>query len=158
MSDIQFLPIDGERLAAMREQGMDEHGNPWTLRPAEGWEPLRCCLRRASAGEDIALISYSPWTRPSPWREVGPVFVHFGRCDGYGATGDYPPVFRDSPSMLNPFDHAGARAYEHITFVTPADDHEAAVRAVMSQPEVAFLHVRSSVAGCLTFEVQPVDG
>jgi hypothetical protein len=132
MTDIHFLPIAGERLAAMREHGMDEHGNPWTLRSAEGWEPLRCCLRRASPGEEIALISYSPWTRPNP------------------------PAFQDSPSMLNPFDHTGARVYEHITFVDPGDDHEAAVRAVMSQPEVAFLHVRSSVAGCLTFEVQPV--
>jgi hypothetical protein len=156
MSDIVFTAIDPERLEAMRDSGKDEHGNPWTRRVAEGWEPLRCCLRKATEREDIALISYSPWTEPSPWAETGPVFVHFGRCEGYDATGDYPEAFRHSRSMLNPFDHTGARAYEHITFLEPDDDHEQAVRAVLSQPNVAHLHVRSATAGCFTFAARPV--
>lgn len=61
MSTLQYKAIDPERLAAMRSQGADEFGNPWKQRTAEGWEPLRCCLRTAAEGEDIALISYSPW-------------------------------------------------------------------------------------------------
>jgi Protein of unknown function (DUF1203) len=156
MADIQFLPIDPARLAAMRDRGSDEFGNAWRGFPAEGWEPLRCCLRPAGAGEDIALICYSPWTAPSPWAEAGPVFVHNGPCAGYAGTGDYPPAFRDSLSVLNPFDHNGARAYKHITFVGPGDDHEAAVRRILAQPDVAYLHVRSSTAGCFTFEARPV--
>lgn len=156
MSDIEFTAIDPERLTRMREQNADEFGNPWTLRVAEGWEPLRCCLRKARDAEEIALICYTPWTEPSPWAEAGPVFVHFGQCAGYDAPGEYPEDFRRSPSMLNPFDHTGARAYEHITFVKPDDDHEAAVRAVLDQPSVAYLHVRSSTAGCFTFAVHPV--
>jgi hypothetical protein len=75
---------------------------------------------------------------------------------GYAATSEWPEAFTRSPSMLNPFDHTGARAYDHITFVQPDEDHEAAVRAVMSHPEVAYLHVRSSVAGCFTFAVERV--
>src|SRR6266516_8204373 len=70
---------DASLLDAMRERGADEFGNPWKPRHAAGWEPLRCCLRKARAGEDIALISYSPWTDWTPWAEAGPVFVHFGR-------------------------------------------------------------------------------
>src|SRR6267154_1817134 len=65
MSTLQYKVIDPERLDAMRSQGADEFGNPWKQRTAEGWEPLRCCLRTAREGEDIALISYSPW--PQPW-------------------------------------------------------------------------------------------
>jgi hypothetical protein len=156
MSDIEFTAIDPERLDAMRDNGKDEQGNPWTLRVAEGWEPLRCCLRKATELEHIALIGYSPWTEPSPWAETGPVFVHFGPCEGYHTTGDYPEMFRHSRSMLNPFDHTGARAYEHITFLGPEDDHEAAVRTVLSQPDVAYLHVRSATAGCFTFAARPV--
>jgi Protein of unknown function (DUF1203) len=156
MSDVQFTAIDPERLERMRERGADEHGNPWTMRPAEGWEPLRCCLRKPEAGERIALICYSPWTRPSPWLEAGPVFVHFGRCDGYDTPDVYPEAFRHSRSMLNPFNHEGARAYEHITFLEPEVDHEAAVRTVLAQPDVAFLHVRSAVAQCFTFAARPV--
>ena len=154
MSDIRFIAIAEDRLRAMRAAGWDEHGNPWTHRRAEGWEPLRCCLRTAGEGDDIALICYTPWTRPSPWAEAGPVFVHFHHCDGYPTTGDFPAAFRRSRSMLNPFDHSGARVYDRITFLDRQDDHEAAVRAIMTEPEVDFLHVRSAAAGCFHFEVR----
>ncbi|MGH3387658.1 MAG: DUF1203 domain-containing protein, partial [Actinomadura sp.] len=70
MNETQFLPIDPDRLEAMRERGLDEFGNVWEKRPAEGWEPLRCCLRKAESNEDIALICYSPWVAPSPWAEA----------------------------------------------------------------------------------------
>jgi hypothetical protein len=154
MSDIEHLPIDPLRLAAMRDAGADEFANPWTLRPAEGWEPLRCCLRRALPSEPTALICFTPWTSPSPWAEAGPVFVHHDACSGYADTHRYPEAFLDSPSIVNPFDHSGARAYEHITFVEPDEDHEAAVRAVLGRDEVAFAHVRSATAGCFTFAVR----
>lgn len=155
MSDIEYRAIDPERLARMREQQTDEFGNPWALRVAEGWEPLRCCLEIAGEGDEIALICYTPWTEPSPWAEAGPVFVHFGPCQGYQDAGRYPEALRNGKRMLNPFDHEGARAYEHITFVGPEDDHEAAVRRILDEPDVAYLHVRSATAGCFTFEARP---
>jgi hypothetical protein len=62
---------------------------------------------------------------------------------------------RNSRSLLNRFGHDGARDYRHITFVEPGADHDAAVRAVMAQPGVAHLHVRSAVAQCFTFAVRP---
>jgi hypothetical protein len=153
----EYLAIDPERLDSMRRQGADEFGSPWKPQVAKGWEPLRCCLRKAAAGDDIALVGYSPWTLPwtTPWSEAGPVFVCFHRCPGYPTTDRYPPELRTQHAQLNPFDHNGARAYRHITFVEPHDDHDAAVRAVLGQPDVAWLHVRSAVAQCFTFEVRP---
>lgn len=135
----------------MRDAGQDEMGNKWQLRVAEGGEPLRCCLRKAQADEDIALICYSPWTQPSPWLEAGPVFVHYEACEGYAATDRYPETFLHNKAILNPFDHTGARAYDHITFLDPEDDHEQALRAVLGQPDVAYVHVRSGTAGCFHF-------
>lgn len=149
----QHLPINPTRLQRMRDHSADETGNPWKLRPATGGEPLRCCLTRAHPNEDIALITYSPWTRPDPWAETGPVYVHHDPCPGYPTPDRYPPAFLASPAMLNPFDHTGARAYDHITWLHPDDDHEAAARLILAQPDVAFLHVRSAVAGCFTFEI-----
>ena len=156
MSDITYLAIAPERLAAMRGRGADEFGNPWRPRAATGWEPLRCCLRTARPGEDIALISYSPWPLPwdTPWAGAGPVFVCSGACGGYRTPGEYPPGLRDRYSLLNPFDETSARAYQHIRFVEPGEDYPAAVEAVMAQPGVACLHVRSATAQCFTFEVR----
>jgi hypothetical protein len=152
MTDIEIIAIDPDRLKTMRDNGSDEFGNPWTLRVAEGWEPLRCCLRKPEVGEEIALICYSPWTRQSPWAESGPIFVHFGQCDGH--SGGYPAEVGHGKTMLNPFDADGARVYDHITFIEPGEDHEGIVRALALRPEVDFVHVRSASAGCFTFEVR----
>ena len=154
MTEIRYLPIDPDRLAAMRANGADEFGNPWTPFPARGWEPLRCCLRRPEPGEPVVLMTYCPWRSPDPWMEAGPVFVHSGPCDGYAATDTYPVQLANSPRVLNPFDRAGARAYAHITFVGPDDDHDAAVRTLLADPEIGFVHVRSAEAGCFTFEAR----
>jgi hypothetical protein len=156
MENVTYLALDPRRLDAMRQRGADEFGHPWAPRTAQGWEPLRCCLRKAVAGEDIALISYSPWPLPwsSPWSEAGPVFVCFHDCPGYPDTDHYPPALLRQHALLNPFDPQGARAYRHIRFVEPDQDHESAVRTVLGQPDVAFLHVRSAVAQCFTFEVR----
>ena len=154
MTEIQYLPIDADRLAAMREKGADEFGNPWTPYPASGKEPLRCCLRLAGKGESIALITYTPWTRTDPWMEAGPVFVHSGECAGYAQTGTYPEAFAHSRRMFNTFDRDGVRAYRHITFVGPDDDHDTIVRTLLANPEIGFVHVRSTDAGCFTFEAR----
>ncbi|MEV4318310.1 DUF1203 domain-containing protein [Actinocrispum sp. NPDC049592] len=148
---LRYTAIPADRLAAMRAAGMDEHGNKWQLRSAEGWEPLRCCLERAEQDEDIALICYTPWTEPSPWLEAGPIFVHHNECAGYQTPDQYPPLFAHNKAILNPFDHTGARAYDHITFLAPADDHEEAAHKILNEPEVAHIHARSQEAGCFHF-------
>jgi len=51
MADIEYRPIDPDRLAAMRAKGADEFGNVWAPYPAAGGEPLRCCLRTADPAE-----------------------------------------------------------------------------------------------------------
>ncbi|MET0235595.1 MAG: DUF1203 domain-containing protein [Kibdelosporangium sp.] len=149
--EIQYTAIPAGRLDAMRAAGADEFQNKWQLRVAEGWEPLRCCLRQAEVDENIALICYSPWESPSPWMEAGPVFVHHDGCAGYAGTSAYPETLLHNKAILNPFDHTGARFYEHITFLDPDDDHEKALREVLEQPGVAFVHVRSGTAGCFHF-------
>ena len=85
--------IDPAHLDKVRSSGADGHGN--RLRPfaATGQgEPLRCCLRYAEPGEQITLMSYAPFDHPSVWTEVGPVYIHDARCDGYAPTG--PRVLR----------------------------------------------------------------
>ena len=52
---------------------------------------------------------------------------------------------------FNPFDHTGARAYDHITFLTPTDNHEEAAHKILNEPEVAHIHARSQEAGCFHF-------
>ena len=151
---LTVLAIDPDRLAAMRDAGTDEHGNPFTGYSAQGWEPLRCCLRVARPAEQIALISYRPFVTTSPWAETGPVYVHAAACAGYPSDAGLPPELRTGPRMLRGYHPDGSLAYEHITQVPDGVDLEAPLRELLSVPEVAEVHVRAVRTQCLTYGVR----
>ena len=122
--------IDPVRLDIVRTTGADGHGNQ--LRPfaATGQgEPLRCCLRYAEPGEQITLISHAPFKQPSVWREVGPVYIHAARCEGYTPTGRLPEQLASGPRVLRTYRADDTMNYEHNTVVTDeaelAADHRA---------------------------------
>jgi hypothetical protein len=146
-------PIDPPRLAAMRDAGSDEHGNPFTAHPAEGWEPLRCCLQTADAGEDIALISYAAFQHPSPWTEVGPVFVHSTACAGYPSDAGLPPAQRTGPKVLRTYRADDTLDYDRITVVDEGQDIEPVLDALFEHAEVATVHVRALAAQCFAYAV-----
>jgi hypothetical protein len=144
--------VDPERLAAVRRAGVDEHGNAFTPYAASGsGEPLRCCLRFAHPGEQIALISWAPFTEISPWREVGPVYVHADRCDGPLETG-IPGGLSRGPLLLRTYRADGSMDYDHNTLVG-AEDVEPMLEDLLAQPEVATVHVRTVLPQCFLYAV-----
>jgi hypothetical protein len=153
MTSFRAVPIDPTRLATMRAQGHDEHGNPFTAFDAVGWEPLRCCLRLPSPGEPIALISYAPFTRTSPWREVGPVYVHAQACAGFGGDA-LPEQLRTGPRVLRTYRSDGTLDYDHIAVVDDGEDIEPALRKMLDVPEVPTVHVRAFATQCFLYAVE----
>jgi hypothetical protein len=145
-------PIDPARLDGVRERGADDHGNPFTAYDATGdGEPLRCCLRYARPGEQIALISWAPFTEVSPWREVGPVYVHAERCEGY-AEPWLPGELRRGPRVLRTYRADGSMDYGHNTLVGE-EDLEPELDRLLSEPEVATVHVRTVLPQCFLYAV-----
>ncbi|MFB6891376.1 DUF1203 domain-containing protein [Kitasatospora sp. NPDC056327] len=137
----------------------DDAGRP-PVRSVDGTggAPLRCCLRRARAGERIALVGYAPLRRwaagtgaePGPYDEVGPVFVHDGPCAGT-AGGDWPEGFHNGERVLRAYDRHG-RILGGVR-VLP-DTAEAGAAALLADPEVAVVHVRAVEFGCFMHEVR----
>ncbi len=144
--------IDPARLDAVRAAGEDGWGNPFTPYAASGsGEPLRCCLRFARAGESIALISFAPFTAASPWREVGPVYVHAERCEGY-AERWLPAELRGGPRVLRTYRADGSMNYEHNTLVGE-EDLEPVLDRLLDEPDVATVHVRTVLPQCFLYAV-----
>jgi hypothetical protein len=144
--------IDPARLDAVRETREDGWGNAFTPYPANGeGEPLRCCLRYAEPGESIALISFAPFTDASPWREVGPVYVHAGRCAGY-AEPSLPEELRRGPRVLRTYRADGSMNYEHNTLVGE-EDLEPVLERLLAEPDVATVHVRTVLPQCFLYAV-----
>jgi hypothetical protein len=145
--------IDPTRLHEIHTTGHDERGNPMLAFAAEGWEPLRCCLTLAGAGEDIALIAYSPFPTPSPWSETGPVYIHPGACSGYPTSDVLPDQLRTGPKVLRTYRADGTLHYDHVTLVEADTDIEQSLRTLLGIDEVATVHVRALHTQCFGYAV-----
>jgi hypothetical protein len=118
---------------------------------AQGGEPCRDVLRRATPGESLILASYCPFSRSGPYREYGPVFVLAE------PSAEIVPLDRLPLPTGVETDYLGAQ------FVLRAyDDHERIVDATLSTPQTcvsdlerlqcharpAFVLVRFAAYGC----------
>jgi hypothetical protein len=153
-SSLLVQAINPAHLEVVRTTGGDGHGNQ--LRPfaATGQgEPLRCCLRYAEPGEQITLISYAPLENPSVWREVGPVYIHAARCEGYNPTGRLPEQLATGPRVLRTYRADDTMNYEHNTVVTDELDLEPIIDRLLSNPDVTTVHVRTLAPQCFLYAV-----
>jgi hypothetical protein len=147
----------------------DDAGNAPVLQTdAQGGAPLRCCLRRSRAGEQVALVSYAPLRRwahqtgaqPGPYDEVGPIFIHPGDCGGADGTG-CPAPFASGARVLRAYSADG-----HILggrLIDPDPDGsplpvESALAGIFTDPAVALVHCRAVEFGCFMFEVRRSGG
>ena len=153
MTSLRVSAIDPGRLETMRRLGQDDAGNALVPFSAEGWEPLRCCLAVAGAGDGILLISYTPLTVASPWAESGPVFVHAEPCSGYRTPDELPGALRTGPRVLRPYHEDGSLDYADITVVEAGVDIEDRVLDLLRRPAVHTVHVRALAAQCFTYAV-----
>jgi hypothetical protein len=140
MYQIHALPADVRTAAAT---------DPATVHSvAGGGEPLRCCLRDAVAGEELALFNYEPPLPDSPYRERGAVFAHAGECAG-PANGDYPPDWASRPQALRAYDarldppgDPHPRRHKPERGADEGADDTGRSRGTQPQPGIRLLHVR----------------
>ena len=111
--------------------------------------PCRHCLRWATSGEALVLFPYQSIPAGRPYSEIGPIFVHQEACERYSALDEYPAAFRKG---------RGVRGYnsrdEIIAAEVAGDKPEDVVEAMLANPEVSFLQVRSVTRGCFTMQVE----
>jgi len=142
--------IDPDELEVLRSKGTDVGGNPVVPVVAGGGEPLRCCLRSATADEELLLFGWEPPLPPSPYREVGAVFAHAARCDGPLDAG-YPAQWRGRAQVLRAYD---SRGWIHeSTQVHDGSDPETVIEAMFADPAVVEIHSRNIGYGCLMFRL-----
>jgi uncharacterized protein DUF1203 len=157
MTHLLVRAIDPAHLEDVRTSGADGHGN--RLRPfaATGQgEPLRCCLRYAREAEQITLISYAPFDLPSVWREIGPVYIHAARCDGYAPTDRLPDELATGPRVLRTYRADHTMNYDHNTVILDEADLEPSIERLLAEPGVATVHVRTVAPQCFLYSVAAI--
>jgi Protein of unknown function (DUF1203) len=145
--------LSPERLETIKRSGIDDGGNRvLSTRTAEGGEPVRCCLHIAQPGERLLLIAYHPFTKPSPYAETGPVFVHADSCDGYPCSDRYPDEFRGRQQVFRCYDAGGNILGGHLA--EPTEEVETVIEDLFADQEVEYIHTRNVVFGCYMLEIR----
>jgi len=152
---VSIAPIPDAFLHRVRSEAIDDLGQAVKRVVAKGGKPCRDVLRRASAGEELILASFTPFSRPGPYKEYGPVFV-LARPDAEAARRDELPRAGASTDYLR--EQFVIRAYsaaEEIldAALVKAPELAATVERFFASEETAFLHVRFPTYGCFALRV-----
>ena len=142
-------------LDRVRNEGIDDQGQPVRRVVAEGGEPCRDVLRRAEPGEDLILASFTPFTVAGPYKEFGPIFVLANASDEAVRREALPPAGSPANYLREQFAVRAYSAAEEIidaAFIR-ADDLSATVDRLFNSGETAFLHVRFPSYGCFACRI-----
>jgi hypothetical protein len=146
---VMALPSDvASRAREAARKG--EPGHALVTVDAKNAYPCRQCLRWAEPGERVILFPYASIPPGYPYSESGPIFVHEVSCAPYNETDKYPSDFRGGRVV---------RAYDSSqnmidAVVVDGQEPEAIMTTLFSNPQTAFLQVRSVSRGCFTFRVE----
>lgn len=144
---MRFTAIPTDQVRAWRAGGPDANGQPPERRIAEGrGNPCRHCLGHIPEGAPMLVLAHRPFATIQPYAEVGPIFLCADDCP-QGGGGDLPAMLSSPDYILR-----GYGADERILYgtggVVPAPQIEARAAALLADPRVAFVHVRSASNTC----------
>jgi hypothetical protein len=128
------------------------YGHPAHAELAAGYGPCRLCLRTFAVGaERRILFTYDPFFGLEPLPLPGPIFIHEEACARHAEDGGFPADLRSHALTFAAYG-SGRRL---IVEERVGDGRiEPVVERLLAQPEVAYLHVRDTEAGCYDFRIE----
>lgn len=144
----RVAPIPEDFLRRVRS-GRDDLQQAAKRVTARGGEPCRDVLRRARPGEELILASFSPFQKPGPFHEYGPVYV-LAKESNEEVDRDAIPSGEDTDYLRAQFVIRAYSADEEILDASLVDPDRAqdVVERFFAREDVAFLHVRFPTYGC----------
>jgi uncharacterized protein DUF1203 len=143
-------PMPEAVAAYVREHGRDPTwGHATVTQPATGFGPCRLCLRTFAEGEPRTLLTYDSYAGVARFPQPGPVYVHAGGCERYDGDG-FPPALR---GLKLTFEAVAAGPRVVALERTEGGDVEGAIARLLELPDVQFVNVRNTEAGCFVARV-----
>lgn len=114
--------------------------------------PCRHCLRTFRPGEDRRILFiYDRFTGVEALPQPGPVYIHEEACERYAESERFPEELRASPRTLEAYAPGRRLLAQEIV---RDGDFEAVLQKLFANPEVRYVQVNSTTAGCFTFRVE----
>lgn len=157
MQHIRMMAIDTEIAEQVRATlKAPLYGFPAHLEVAGDAAPCRHCLRSIAPGERRILFTYDRFTGKESLPQPGPVYIHADHCERYAEAAGFPEQLRNSPRTLEAY--APGRKLQAQEYVIDGR-FEQAIEKLFANPEVNYLQINSTTAGCFTFRIErDIDG
>ena len=156
MSGYRVVALDPETARKVRDSRRSPgYGHPVHSEIATGYGPCRLCLRDFEVGVDRRLLfTFDPFFQVEPYPLPGPVFIHEAECDRHPEDGAFPVDLLAHRLTLVAYARGRVlRAEEHVERVE-SPEIEKVVSRLLSRPDVDYLHVRDTEAGCYDFRIE----
>jgi Protein of unknown function (DUF1203) len=153
MTTMHIVAIPTEVASTVREtMRAPRYGFPAYEELAGDAAPCRHCLRTFVVGVDRRILfTYDRFAGIEELPQPGPVYIHAHDCPRYSADAGFPEELRQSPRTLEAY----GRGRRLIAQTHVADGKfEAAIEQLFHRPEVDYIQVHSTTAGCFTFRIQ----
>jgi len=128
------------------------YGFPAHAEVANDAAPCRHCLRTFIAGKDRRILfTYNRFAGVESLPQPGPIYVHGEACERYAEQNGFPEELRGSPRTMEAYGR-GRRLLpqEHVS----NGIFEPVIEKLFASPEVDYLQVNSTTAGCFTFRIE----
>lgn len=153
MLNMRVVAIPTEVANAVRETlKAPVYGFPAHAELATDPAPCRHCLRiiAAGAGRRI-LFTYDRFAGIENLPQPGPVYIHAEDCPRYAPNAGFPEELRGSPRTLEAY----AKGRKLLAQEYVADEKfENAIAQLFARPDVDYIQVNSTTAGCFTFRIE----
>src|SRR6202171_961394 len=153
MQPIRIVAIPSEIAESVRATMLAPvYGFPAHVETGTETAPCRHCLRQIHApNERRILFTYDRFAGRETLPPPGPVYIHAAACERYPEDAGFPDELRGSPRTLEAYVR-GRRllAQEYVT----DGRMEPAIERLFARPEMDYIQVHSTTAGCYTFRIE----
>jgi hypothetical protein len=147
---ISFAALPTAPVRALQAGGPDANGQAPERALSDGQgNPCRHCLQMIPAGAGMLILSYRPFPAPQPYAEQGPIFLcaDAARCNPPENPAALPAIL-SSPSYILRGYGRDDRIIYGTGAVVPTGRIVAEATSRLSDPGVAYVHVRSAQNNC----------
>ena len=153
MSSFQVVAIPTEIAESVRATGKAPgYGFPAHKETAAGRAPCRHCLRLIRVQEEeFLLFTYDPFRELGEPPLPGPIYIHAEQCERKTEQREFPEEYRGRLLTLAAYGADRALLAERRV---SGGSEEAEAEKLFADPEVRYIHVRSTEAGCYLFRLE----
>ncbi|MEM8731970.1 MAG: DUF1203 domain-containing protein [Pseudomonadota bacterium] len=152
---LRFTPLPTDQVRALQMGGLDAYGHrPERAISTGAGTPCRHCLRDVPDGEEMLILAHRPFETLHAYAETGPIFLCAASCAPFTGP-EMPEILGTSPDYLI----KGYSPCERIVYGTGAvvtrNTLAARAKALLENPQVVTVHVRSARNNCYLLRIDP---